>query len=232
MVRKNVPPFVPLQQKVESAPPPPRKPPPKQQAPAAVKEPRGKIEVLIGGPYKGHGYGHAALRVITQDGERIYDYGRYGATWGTFKSEGEGVLNVWTSFAAYMAGEKATGRTTYGFTYDVPEAAALSVNRHFDSLVGSKTPRETRGDMKRYVLDASYHALTSNCTTVTLNGAQVALGSIAAKAAEFNKGLGMGFAEKAAAHAKGWPSGIFMPLDLKAMLDSGTDPPPIATAVY
>ena len=40
------------------------------------------IEVLVGGPYKNHSYGHAALHVVTKEGERVYDYGRYGSTWG------------------------------------------------------------------------------------------------------------------------------------------------------
>ena len=52
------------------------------------------VEILVGGPYKNHSYGHAALHVITKEGGRVYDYGRYGNTWGVGNSEGEGILNV------------------------------------------------------------------------------------------------------------------------------------------
>lgn len=50
------------------------------------------VEMLVGGPYGNHPYGHTALRVTTADIDRIFDYGRYGRTWGLGDSEGEGIL--------------------------------------------------------------------------------------------------------------------------------------------
>ena len=60
------------------------------------------FELLVGGPYADHPYGHTALRVTTKGEDHIYDYGRYGRTWGVGKSEGDGVLNVWYSFDVYL----------------------------------------------------------------------------------------------------------------------------------
>ena len=97
------------------------------------------MEILVGGPYKKKGkeqpYGHVAIRVKTPTSDTVYDYGRYGKTWGTFDSEGEGILNVYSDFNQYIQGEKATGRTTTGFTIEVSKAEADSINKHFASLI-------------------------------------------------------------------------------------------------
>lgn len=52
------------------------------------------IELLVGGPYPKHAYGHAALRVTALELDKVFDYGRYRKSWGFAKSEGEGILNV------------------------------------------------------------------------------------------------------------------------------------------
>jgi hypothetical protein len=46
------------------------------------------VEILVGGPYGNHPYGHTALRVTTTDSDNVFDYGRYGRTWGLGDSEG------------------------------------------------------------------------------------------------------------------------------------------------
>jgi len=69
-------------------------------SPIMYLDPNGEqTEILIGGPYKNHLYGHVALRVFgyTEDGTRydcVYDFGRYGKTWGFQNSKGEGQLRV------------------------------------------------------------------------------------------------------------------------------------------
>ncbi|WP_447890792.1 hypothetical protein [Pseudomonas hormoni] len=86
------------------------------------------MELLVGGPYtrdkEEHLFGHAALRVVVGSKDITYDFGRYGKTWGTFDSEGEGVLNVWTSFKTYISGENSLGRTTTGFVYNLERSKA------------------------------------------------------------------------------------------------------------
>jgi hypothetical protein len=182
-----------------------------------------RITLLVGGPNESHTYGHSSLRVTTKSGERVYDYGRYGATWGPFKSEGQGILRVWTSFPHFIAEQKATGRSTTGFTYNVSELTAQKVINYFRQRVGARTPVAGSPSWTAFHIN-TYDALRSNCTTLTLKGATVALPTIAKNAALYNIGRGLNPAEKLAAKTKGWPSGIFMPADLKAMLEAGTMP--------
>ena len=53
-----------------------------------------------------------------------------------------------------------------------------------------------------------------------MDGALIAIPGLANNQAKFNEGRGMSFVEKSAAKLKGWPSRIFMPADLKAMLEA------------
>lgn len=72
------------------------------------------VELLVGGPYGDHSYGHAALRVTTPEVDKVFDYGRYGQVWGFGNSEGEGILKIWSDFNAYIKEENDLGRVTTG----------------------------------------------------------------------------------------------------------------------
>jgi hypothetical protein len=189
------------------------------------------IEILVGGPYGDHPYGHTALRVVTKTDERIYDYGRYGQTWGIGKSEGEGVLNIWSSFGPYIAGENSLGRQTTGFLFDVPEEQAQRVMKFYDAKVAGKKPTSASKQKKSFVIE-DYHALGPNCTTLSVAGAKVALPDIDKPRASFQKGRGLSLMEKGLVSAKGWPDQLFMPADLQAMLDSATGRKPKSIKTY
>lgn len=180
------------------------------------------IEILIGGPYqsngKEHPYGHVALRVVTPNDEHVYDFGRYNGETGPY---GQGRLRVWTALKKYITGENATGRTTTSFAYHVPAASAANVNAHFKSLIGNRPVLKAYGDyMKEYRLAEDYHALNNNCATTAMAGARVAIRDLDFDVPKFNKGEGMSGPEQFAAKVAGWPSRIFMPADLKKMLES------------
>lgn len=184
-----------------------------------------KLQILIGGPYTKHGelqrYGHAALRVVTPKSDVVYDFGRYGKTWGTGGSEGEGILRVWTNFSSYIAGENALGRTTTGFTLCVTAQQADAAKAPLEAQVKSAKLLGTSGSgFKSYRLAKDYHALNENCTTKTLEGAVAGLPQIDDEASPFNKGEGLSGIEKAAVTWEGWPDTLFMPADLKAYLGS------------
>jgi hypothetical protein len=198
------------------------------------------IEILIGGPYKlqngeAHNYGHAALRAITATEERIYDFGRYGATKGLFGAQGEGILRVWDKFETYIAGENAYGRNTTGFSYPVPNEKAVAAIRYFERITSAATERTAKHPhQKEFKLPKDYDAIDNNCATTTLAGAKIALPTIDADAAQFNLGRGMSDSEKAAAKATnfGWPSHIFMPADVQAMLESNKKTTPRKVTIY
>lgn len=178
------------------------------------------MEILVGGPYGDHRYGHTALRVNTASTERIYDYGRYGQSFGP---EGEGVLRIWKSFQAYIDDENALGRITTGYLFEIPEAKANEIIASFEKkIVGKPKKLETRY-YQSYVIDR-YYALGPNCTTVSVNGARLALPSIDVGWESYQKGRGLSFVEKQAVNVKGWPPYIFMPADLQELLDANRNP--------
>lgn len=193
------------------------------------------VTLLVGGPYKKHGkdmpYGHVALRVVNAGSDKTYDYGRYGKTWGFGDSKGEGMLRIWTDFGKYVSGENATGRTTTGYTFTVTPEQAQKVDDHFSTKIAGLTPNQDRGYIKQYRLADDYEALNSNCTTVSVEGAKEALPGIDKSASAFNDGRGLGFTEKVAAKAAGWPDHLFMPQDLGALLGgmSGSEKPTSTT---
>lgn len=179
------------------------------------------LQLLIGGPYtdvrkEEHTYGHAALRVITDQGENIYDFGRYA---GERTPTGQGRLRIWNSFQRYIESENSYGRVTTGFRYTVSHADAERVQQHYARLIAGQKPiREYGKYMAEYRLATDYHALNTNCVTVSMSGARLALGNLETSTAQHNQGRGMSFTERTAAKLAGWPSHIFMPADLQSML--------------
>lgn len=198
------------------------------------------IEILVGGPYKAadgmHTYGHMALRVTTSKQEKIYDFGRYGATGGDFSAEGEGILRVWSNFNSYISGENSYGRATKGFSYSITAEQADKVFAHFSSLIAGGTKRRAKHpNSDEYKLAKDYHGITNNCATMTLSGASIALPGIDANSSAYNAGRGMGDLEKVAARGTNfgfWPSKIFMPADVQAMLETEKKYIPKKVEVY
>ena len=189
------------------------------------------IEILVGGPYADHPYGHTALRVITKSGEFVYDYGRYGRTWGVGNSEGDGVLNVWSNFDAYIAEENSLKRKTTGFLYEVPEAQALAIIKFYNDKIGTKKPKSSTKIKKSYVIE-DYYALGPNCTTLSVAGAKVALPGLGSDWKKYQEGRGLSMMERGIVSARGWPGYIFMPADLLVMLSSSPTSKPKTTRTY
>jgi hypothetical protein len=179
------------------------------------------LELLVGGPYDGHPYGHTALRLTTNTSDRIYDYGRYGKTWGVGNSEGEGVLKVWKNFNAYIAEENSYGRVTTSFQYEVTELQALEVTRYFEAKIAGKKPRAKTVDVETYVID-DYYALGPNCTTLSMEAAKHAIPGLDRDWSAYQKGRGLSMMERGIVSTRGWPKYIFMPADLQEMLQGTT----------
>ena len=197
------------------------------------------VEILVGGPYtdingERHEYGHAALRVLTQNNERIYDFGRYQPPyWGIGDSEGYGILRVWNSFAEYIKRENAYGRTTKGLTYSLKNEQAERINQHYNQMLnGLKPTRPPSVYMSQYRLARDYHGLYNNCTTMAMGGVRLVFPELEKETGQFNTGRGLDFTTRTAASFKGWPTHIFMPADLQVMLESNTTRRPSKTQVY
>lgn len=189
------------------------------------------IELLVGGPYKNHPYGHTALRVVTASKEVVYDYGRYGDTWGIGSSEGEGVLQIWSNFNAYIAEENSLHRLTTAYLYPVTEAKAQEVMAFFEAKIKGKKVRSSTASMKSYLID-DYYALGPNCTTLSVSAAKVAIPDIDREWATYQQGRGLGTMEKTIVSTRGWPKYIFMPADLQEMLSKSVVRKPKSVSTY
>jgi hypothetical protein len=179
------------------------------------------VELLVGGPFKDHPYGHTALRVTTADQDKVFDYGRYRNTWGFGSSEGEGILNVWSDFNAYIKEENSLGRVTTGFVYETSEENAAKVLIFYDQKISGK-PVLGSTRVKKIVHIDTYNALGPNCTTLSVAATKTIFPDIDREWSKYQQGRGLGMMEKAAVSAKGWPKYIFMPADLQEMLESPT----------
>jgi RHS repeat-associated protein len=193
--------------------------------PYRFTDPDGRdIQILVGGPYSGHNYGHVAIRVVGQGYDRIYDYGRYGKTYGVTGAEGEGILRVWSNFQKYIAGENATGRETTGFNYKTSEAQDKATMAYYDKQVADKKPTvdDVRaGFMKQYNIN-TYNGANNNCTTESLGGF-AAGNKDAAKKLDDNKfdlGGGLTATEKMLYRMNKDGDGVRMPADLKKAIEA------------
>lgn len=187
------------------------------------------MEILIGGPYTHNGvdqpFGHAAIHVVVGNKNITYDFGRYGDVWGPFDSEGEAVLNVWSNFKAYVASEKSLGRTTTGFVYFLENSKAEAVIAHYDQLVSTKVKiKKTTDNYVRYLLPGSYLPTTNNCTTVSLEGAKITGKKIVSEPSKYMELRGLSWEKKIASKTQARTAdGIFMPMDVQAMLEGNTE---------
>ncbi|KZN77779.1 hypothetical protein N477_00810 [Pseudoalteromonas luteoviolacea H33-S] len=184
------------------------------------------VELLIGGPYtKANGdkvtYGHVALRVTgeNEDGtyDYVYDFGRYGKTWGIGGSEGEGTLRLWTSFDDYIKGENATGRITTGYAFSLSSEQAGKINTHFSKLTSGLIPTKVRGNMQQFRIASNYHAANCNFTTVAMDGLKAGNPKLhnILNQNKFDQGRGLSWSNRQAYDFSKTGDGVRMPLDLQ-----------------
>ena len=193
----------------------------------------GIIQMLVGGPYTDrdgdrHRYGHTSARVVSGDGnlDRVYDFGRYGATRGDFSAEGDGILREWDhSLDEYIAGQNALGRETHGYSFPATEcdieAAVDMIEERKEGAVleDTRSYRGEESERRVYNLEEDYHGLTNNCTTLSADVLEAGRPDLEMDVADEQLGRGMNTLERMAASAAGWPEETFMPADVGAILD-------------
>jgi hypothetical protein len=186
------------------------------------------------GPYTNsggeHPYGHTALSVTlprtdTIGGETgrnfVFDFGRYGNTWGVGHSEGEGMLRVWTDEKTpYINSEKATGRYVTGYSADATSAQSGATMDYFKRTLNGAIDMGAPKDAPlahQFRITSDYNALGPNCTTMSADGYRSSFPN-----AQLNTDIDggrLGLKERAALFFKGTPDHVFMPLDLEKSLD-------------
>ena len=95
---------------------------------------------------------------------------------------------------------------------------SFSSNNFFVTKIGGKKPKAFGRSKSVYVIE-DYYALGTNCTTLTVQAAKIALPNIDHEASIYNKGRGLGIMEKGLVQMSGWPPHIFMPTDLQKMIE-------------
>ena len=138
-----------------------------------------EVEFYVGHPYETSNIGHSFIRVNTLDqyGEIVYDYGRYGKSWGYLKFTGEGIMRVWKGRSAinFLLKKQMKYRNTTGFTFKVTKEQALMVYKHFEKkLANAKFIKEYKYH-KRYRLEENFDGITRQCTAMALSGIRVML---------------------------------------------------------
>jgi hypothetical protein len=192
--------------------------------------PSAEMQLLVGGPYialdgEEHKYGHTAVRLKTKKFDLTYDFGRYGKTTGMFGESGDGILRVWSDFQAYIRGENALKRTTTAFVYSIFDHQAIASKNHFDQLIkgGKELSGRKTGSMSVYKLATDYHALGPNCTTLSVDGAKVAVPRIDYGSEKYNRPEDvLDLKERLALSANGGASRLFLPANLQKFLSTAS----------
>lgn len=203
-------------------------------------KPNAEMHILVGGPYiddsgEEHRYGHTALRIKTMKSDLTYDFGRYGKITGTFGESGDGILRVWNIFQPYINGEITLKRKTTGFVYAIFEHQAIATNTYFNTLIssGKELQNKSNASKKVYKLVSDYQATGPNCTTLSMDGAKIAITNIDQGSGAFNKPEDiLSFTERLALKAKGGASRLFLPANLLQYLTAGQPVKPIRIDTY
>lgn len=135
------------------------------------------IELIIGRPYtdkngEEHPYGHMALRIYNaaEGYDMVYDFGRYGETWGLLDSKGDGILNVYNDSKSYKDSEM-DDRSSVGYSQGTSVADDKKVIGYFDKLIKEGTPTGNpvpgpsgaAGKGTQYKLKDNYDVFNNNC---------------------------------------------------------------------
>jgi hypothetical protein len=126
-------------------------------------------------------YGHVALAVVVPGiKKQVYDFGRYSdADFESsyplndkFNYSSWGILNVWDDPETYIEHEKSYKRRIVGFRYYLSKPQARLILDFFQKKIDRKlrTEQEHDGVKVSYCLKDEYMALSSNCTTMSIDG--------------------------------------------------------------
>lgn len=126
--------------------------------------------VVVGKVWPEHKWGHLSLRISNSIRDEVYDFGRYGAMWGPWNTQGEPILRVWTNARAHLIAQKDGNPRIDIVTVTATESEANAAFHYFDKLTGSLSPRSKNAHHAEYRLRiADFHAINNNCVTMSMN---------------------------------------------------------------
>ena len=172
-----------------------------QEVKTSVFKFSSEIRLYVGLPYGTHNIGHSFIRVSTGDshGEVIYDFGRYGKSWGYLNFSGEGIMRVWRGRKAvdFFLKKQQRFRDFVEYRIKVSPEVHKKVYEHYESLLKNAKLVEEHPNHKRFRLKRDFDGVTVQCTSMALEGLRLNMNGedyISLLDPGFNKGKG--FTEK------------------------------------
>lgn len=214
---------------------------------------QAEVSLLVGSAYqKRNGdvgsYGHTALHVKTEKGEKVYDFGRYGKVFsetvdsrlgpinlkGEDSPRGEGILREWDSLSKYLEEEKSLGRgtklerQTSEYSYKISEEQASKIIEYFEDLKKEGVElKDSNPSYSTFKLKNEYHAIYNNCTTISVDGFKKAVpffGRNSSKFVDVTSGIPNALPRLAYnLLIKNKNNSIFLPKNLDAYLNKSPD---------
>lgn len=137
------------------------------------------LEVILGMPYGRHTIGHTAVRVRTFDKHKevVYDFGRYGKTWGYLGFHGEGIMRVWRGprqIRRYFR-KQTSYRDSIGFVLRTSPQEERKILAYYEGKLKRARWRKQGRLHTRYRLKKDYHGVTNQCTSMALEGFKAVL---------------------------------------------------------
>jgi len=160
-----------------------------------------EIRFYVGLPYGSHNIGHSFIRVSTGDssGEVIYDFGRYGKSWGYLNFSGEGIMRVWRGKVAvkFFLKKQQRFRDFIEYRIKVTPEVHKNIYLYYESLLKNAKLVEEHPNHKRFKLKRDFDGVTVQCTAMALEGLRLKMDEKDYNSLldpKFNKGEG--FTEK------------------------------------
>lgn len=133
-----------------------------------------EVELYVGLPYGSHNIGHSFIRVKNGEhgDEVIYDFGRYGKSWGYLKFSGEGIMRVWRGSESvdFFIAKQRGFRDTVGYTIRIKPEMEKNIYIYYESLISKAEQLGDYENHERYRLKRDFDGVTVQCTAMALEG--------------------------------------------------------------
>ncbi|MBC7370803.1 MAG: hypothetical protein H7326_04515 [Bdellovibrionaceae bacterium] len=149
--------------------------------------------VIVDKVWPDHKWGHVSLRVKDDATDMVFDFGRYGKMWGFFDTEGEPILRVWKhANEQHLKYQKEGQPQIHNVRFQVSSNDAQAVLAHFEKLTRGLKPFSSTKHLDYYNLQSpTFHAISHNCTTLSIEAFSSAFPNMKVDSTEFAKGEGL-----------------------------------------
>lgn len=151
--------------------------------------------VIVGKSWPEHKWGHLSLRIKNQDRDEVFDFGRYGAMWGPWDSNGEPILRVWKKATrAHLKYQKKGDPKIEIVNIPISSEESNAAFAHFDKLIQDAKVRSVNKHLTEYKLKGpEFHVVNNNCVTVAMGAFYAVFPSLKNRGKRYARGDGLYF---------------------------------------